>query len=211
MKFWIKLVFIFSIPILCGISDNYLLFTPDLFSKAENYQFLKTISKEQQKIGLLLGMICIPMLYFCFTFLVAQVDLASQKALLSLRKIVLALIFIGCLVHTMYYFLVEWILLLPNIFYFAKGLEILFVVSFLFFAYKLYQISRNKQHVDLYKMLFFNPIGYLILCVIFCLFFPVLGIRLLVSAFNMSFLWVLLGYFFCVFIPQKINKIPNIT
>lgn len=211
MKFWIKLVFIFLIPILCGISDNYLLFTPDLFSKAENYQFLKTISKEQQKIGFLLGIVCIPMLYFCFIFLVAQVDLASQKALLSLRKIVLALIFIGCLVHTMYYFLLEWIQLLPFLFYFAKGLEMLFVCFFLYFAYTLYQISSNKKHIDLYKIRFFNPFGYLILCVIFALIFPLMGIRFLISAFNLSFLWVLIGYFFLVLIPQKIRKIPNIT
>jgi hypothetical protein len=211
MKFWIKLVFIFSIPILCGISDNFLLFTPDLFSKAENYQFLKTISKDQQKMGLLLGMICIPMLYLCFTFLATQLDLASQKALLSLRKIVLVLIFIGCLVHTMYYFLLEWIQLLPYVFYFAKGLEILFVVSFLFFADTLYQISSKKQHIDLYKIRFFNPFGYLILCVIFALIYPLMGIRFLISAFNLSFLWVLIGYFFLVLIPQKIRKIPNIT
>lgn len=211
MKFWIKLVFIFSIPILCGISDNFLLFTPDLFSKVENYQFLKTISKEQQKMGLLMGMICIPMLYLCFTFLVKQLDLASQKALLSLRKIVFALIFIGCLVHAMYYFLVEWLLLLPYVFYFAKGLEMLFVLIFLFFAYKLYQISSKKQHIDLYKIRFFNPFGYLILCVFFALISPLMGIRFLISAFNLSFLWVLIGYFLLVLIPQKIRKIPIIT
>jgi hypothetical protein len=211
MKFWIILVFVFLIPILCGISDNLLLYTPDLFSKAENYQFLKTISKEQQKNGFLLGIVCIPMLYFCFTFLAAQVDLASQKALLSLRKIVLALIFTGCLVHTMYYFLIEWLLLFPSTFYFAKMLEILFLCFFLYFAYKLYQISSNKQHIDLYKIRFFNPFGYLILCVIFALIFPLMGIRFLISAFNLSFLWVLIGYFFLVLIPQKIRKIPNIT
>ena len=209
MKFWIKLVFIIFIPILCGISDNFLLFTPDLFSKAENYQFLKTISKEQQKMGLLLGIIFIPMLYLCFTFLATQLDLASQKALLSLRKLVILLIIFGCMVHALYYFLTEWLLLSPYVFYFAKGMEILFV--FLFFAFKLYKISNKKQHIDLYKIRFFNPFGYLLLCVIFAFISPLMGIRFLISAFNLSFLWVLIGYFFLVLIPQKIRKIPNIT
>lgn len=211
MKFWIRLVFVFMIPILCGMSDNFLLYTPDLFSKAENYQFLETISRDQQKIGFLLGMGCIPMLYFCFSFLVSHIDVVSQRKLMSLQKMVLALIFVGCMVHAMYYFLLEWMPIFSVIFYFAKILELIFVSLFLLFAYKLYKISSKKEHIDLYRIRFFNPIGYLILCGLVAFIFPLMGIRLLVSAFNLSFLWVLIGYFFFVLIPQKIRKIPKIT
>jgi hypothetical protein len=197
-----RLILIVAIlsPLISGISDFFLLYHPNLFQKTTNYQFLFEIAFYNRSIGVFLGVVFIPFFWITYKKAISFMDLDSKNQIQKFECIVKYLIFFGFVVHIMYF-------LIPLLFknasqiqsyhiFIFKLLELGFVVLYSYYMYHWTLLSLKKENKVLYRARFFNPFIYLFLILILALINLNLGIVLIVSFFNISFLIVLLGVYY---------------
>lgn len=188
--------------IICAVSDVLLLYHPNLLQKYDGYQFLFDINLAYNRIGWMIGMIFIPLLYIGYKGVNEIGDVDSKKAMHKSDWVIIFLISLGCVVHSVYHFVPlfhndKQLLTLIEI-NTIKLIEIMFVITYLLYCGIITVQSTNKKNKLLYANRFFNPLIWILLSAIITLANPQYGAYFAVSAFNVS-----IGFYF---IGILINK-----
>lgn len=184
-----------TVAFLSAISDVLLLYHPQLIEKYENYQFLFEVDPNSNMIGWMLGMICLPLLYLGYKGVKEIADEYSKDALEKSDWVVVFLIALGCVVHSVYYFVplfhIQNKSLIQAEISSIKLIEIIFVAFYIMFCVIITLQSLKVKNLLLYANRYFNPLFWIIFVVIVFLITPRYGGYLAVSAFNMS-----IGFYF---------------
>lgn len=192
------------IALICAFSDALLLYHPKLWELYEGYAFLFKIDGIYNTIGWLTGIVCLPLLFIGYKGVKEVADEHSARALSKSEPMVVMLIAMGGVVHSVYHFVPLFHLTQPKQLIDVeintiKCVEVIFVAVYTVFVVNIGLQSLKVKNVLLYANRYFNPLFWMILCLLAAALIPNYGMLMMVSGFNMSIAF----YFTGIIIQQK--------